>query len=199
MAKKHASRKVCAVVMAGFMLSMISTTVFADYRGRDHRNDRSRHESIRYGHDRFDYYEGRYYRTSLFGAILSVVFPPMGVTVTYLPRGYRTVYVGGTRYYEYDNVYYQSYSGGYVVVNQPVVTQYISPNVVYIPAANSVVPPQAQQVTGDRETVTLNVPRFSGGYTAITLVRYSNGFVGPRGEFYPTLPTGEQLRVEYGN
>jgi hypothetical protein len=55
------------------------------------------------------------------------------------------------------------------------------------------------QVVGDRETITINVPWSGGGYITITLVRYTNGFVGPRGEFYPTLPTGEELRVRYGN
>jgi hypothetical protein len=192
MVKKMYYTKICLAVVVGLMATMVSTTAFADHRGR------GRHETIRYGHDRFDYYEGRYYRTSLFGALLDVVFPPVGVSVTYLPRGYRTIYVGGVRYYEYDNVYYQPCPTGYTVVQQPMVTtQYVSPNVVYVPAANAVVPPEAQ-ATGDRETITVNVPRASGGSIAITLVRYSNGFVGPKGEFYPTLPTSAQLSAQYG-
>lgn len=195
MVKKNSVKKMCVAILLGLMVSMVSTTAFADRD--DYRRDHGRHERIRYGHDRYDYYEGRYYRTSLFGAILDVVFPPVGVTVTYLPRSYRTIYVGGVRYYEYDNVYYQTSPGGYVVVQQPVVTRYVSPNVVYVPASNVAVPGQVQ-ATGDRETITINVPKSSGGYIAITLVRYSNGFVGPRGEFYPALPTSEQLRVAYG-
>ncbi|MDD5194204.1 MAG: hypothetical protein PHQ96_00835 [Candidatus Omnitrophica bacterium] len=190
------SKKVTLVLAVSLLMGMASTVAFA--RDRDDHWGRSRHEQIRHGHDRFDYYEGRYYRTSLFGAILGLVLPPAGVTVTYLPRGHRTIYVGGTRYYEYDNVYYQACPTGYVVVQQPVVTQYVSPNVMYVPAANAAVPSQAQAI-GDRETVTLNVPRISGGYTAITLVRYANGFVGPQGEFYSSLPSGEELRVRYGN
>ncbi|MCX5705395.1 MAG: hypothetical protein NTZ92_05010 [Candidatus Omnitrophica bacterium] len=50
----------------------------------------------------------------------------------------------------------------------------------------------------DRETVTINVPSRNGGSIAITLVGYDNGFVGPQGEFYSTLPTAEQLRIRYG-
>jgi hypothetical protein len=131
----------------------------------------------------------------LFSLGLSFVIPPIGASVSYLPYGHRTVYVGGVPYYEYDNIYYRPYGTRYVVVERPVVVE-SSPEVVYVPAANTPVPPEAQ--TGSRETVTINVPRANGGYVAITLARYTNGFVGPQGEFYPTLPTGEQLRARYG-
>ena len=64
-------------------------------------------------------------------------------------------------------------------------------DVVYMSSVNQ---PQVY----DRETVTINVPSSNGGNIVITLVRYSNGFVGPQGEFYPILPTAEQLRIRYG-
>lgn len=121
------------------------------------------------------------------------MIPPIGASVSYLPYGHRTIYVGGVPYYEYDNVYYRPYGTRYIVVQQPVAT---SPEVVYVPAPGALPPGSTQ--TGDRETVMMNVPRDNGGYVAITLVRYPNGFVGPQGEFYPTLPTTEQLRARYG-
>lgn len=36
-----------------------------------------------------------------------------------LPVGYRTRVYRGTTYYEYDNVYYRSGTGGYAVVRRP--------------------------------------------------------------------------------
>jgi hypothetical protein len=105
-----------AMIALAFMINV--PEVFAAHRGS--YRERRRYEHIRHGHDRFDYYEGRYYRTSLFGALLSVVFPPVGVTVTYLPRGHRTIYVGGVTCYEYDDVYYRPCPAGYVVVERPV-------------------------------------------------------------------------------
>ncbi|MGH8047615.1 MAG: hypothetical protein ACREKL_10235 [Chthoniobacterales bacterium] len=37
------------------------------------------------------------------------------------------------------------------------------------------------------------------GVTPITLVRKGDGFVGPRGEYYPTFPTKKTLTAVYGN
>ncbi len=153
------------------------------------------HEPVWHGNHRYDYYNGLFYTSGLFGFSFSVVAPPLGVAVSYLPYGYRTIYVGGVPYYEYNNIYYRPYGTRYVVVERPVLVE-SPPEVVYVPAASTPVPPEAQ--TGSRETVIINVPRDNGGYVAITLARYTNGFVGPQGEFYPTLPTGEQLRARYG-
>lgn len=40
-------------------------------------------------------------------------------TVTVLPSGYTTTVVRGTTYYTYNNVYYRSAPGGYVIVPRP--------------------------------------------------------------------------------
>jgi hypothetical protein len=48
------------------------------------------------------------------------------------------------------------------------------------------------------DTVTVNVPNSSGGYTAVVLKRSGNGFVGPQGEYYDQVPTTEQLQAMYG-
>ncbi|MFA7234569.1 MAG: hypothetical protein WC076_10710 [Terrimicrobiaceae bacterium] len=39
--------------------------------------------------------------------------------VTVLPTGYATVLRGGVTYYTYDDVYYRTVPGGYVVVPRP--------------------------------------------------------------------------------
>ena len=175
------------------LLSGAAINAFADERGW--HQEGGRHERVQYRGQRYEYHEGRFYRPSLFGFILDLVAPPRGVVVTYLPVGYRTVFIGGTTYYEYENVYYQPSSGGYVVVQPPVATnEYISPNVVYAPAPYVATP--AQPTEG--EPVTVNVRTLHRGTIAITLMRYANGFVGPQGEFYPAFPTSEELRVRYG-
>ncbi len=47
--------------------------------------------------------------------------PRFGLRVSFLPYGYNTVWVGGSRYYYYDGLYYTAVGGGeYVLVNPPV-------------------------------------------------------------------------------
>lgn len=46
-------------------------------------------------------------------------------------------------------------------------------------------------------TVTVNVPNSDGTFTAVILQRSGTGFMGPQGEYYPQLPSTEQLRVMY--
>lgn len=175
---------VLLLLAVGFSSILIMSPTGAFARN-EHR--RGGHESFRHEGRRYNYYDGRWYNPGLFWFNFDFVIPPMGATVTYIPDRHRTFIIGGITYYEYDNVYYQPVPSGYVVVPQPVVT----PNVVYGPAVGQ---PQA----ANRETVTMNIPTSTGGNIAITLVRYPNGFVGPQGEFYPTLPTTEQLRARYG-
>jgi Glycine zipper len=47
-------------------------------------------------------------------------------------------------------------------------------------------------------SVIINVPNDSGGYTAVVLRRSGNGFLGPQGEYYDTMPAAEQLSALYG-
>ena len=112
--RKPKSILVSLAVIMSMLLSVAAVNAFADERGW-HQGG-GRHERVQYRGQRYEYHEGRFYRPSLFGLILDLVAPPRGVVVTYLPTGYRTVFIGGTAYYEYDNVYYQPSSGGYVVV-----------------------------------------------------------------------------------
>jgi len=190
MRKNNFSIRLFMILAVGLILAASCDIALAAGRGghdRGRYDGRRRHEYVTYGGRRYGYYDGRWYKPGWFGLSFSFVFPPVGTTVTYVPDRHRTIIVGGITYYEYDNVYYRSCPGGYVVVPEPVV----APNVYYVPATT-------QPQVSDRETVTINVPRATGGMVAITLVRYPNGFVGPQGEFYPTLPTAEQLRARYG-
>lgn len=194
MANKNFADNLILLACLSITLAVVSKNAFAYDRDRHWGG---RHEITEFRGERFHYHEGRFYRPSLFGLSFDLVFPPVGAVVSYLPYGRRTIIIGGVVYYEYDNVYYQHCPTGYVVVQEPVVTrEYIAPSVVYAPAPAVSMP--AQPPVGERETVTVNVPRASGGSIAITLVRYPNGFVGPKGEFYDTLPTAEQLKALYG-
>jgi len=47
-------------------------------------------------------------------------------------------------------------------------------------------------------TTVINVKNSNGSYTPVSLRRLGNQYVGPRGEYYPALPTEDQLKVAYG-
>jgi len=56
----------------------------------------------------------------------------------------------------------------------------------------------AQQTQFEANTVTINVHNSNGSYTPVTLTRQDNVYIGPRGEYYMSLPTEEQLKLAYG-
>ena len=76
------------------------------------------------------------------------------------------------------------------------------------PPVTVVVPPAGPVVTtfatvsasgsGELDSITVNIPNNKGGYTAVTLKRSGNGYIGPQGEFYPEFPKVSQLKVIYG-
>ena len=182
MNKKTFTKTLLSVAGICLVLSLPSTNAFADNRhgrggGGWSRSLPPRHEVVVVGHDRYHYSDGRFYRPAWFGFGFTIAAPPIGVVVRSLPFGYRTVVIGSSPYYYYDDIYYTSCPSGYVVVPAPVVAQ-------------------PQPFVG--QTITINVPNSSGGYTAVTLVRQGNGYVGPQGEYYQGNPTIEQLRVLYG-
>jgi uncharacterized protein YcfJ len=47
-------------------------------------------------------------------------------------------------------------------------------------------------------TVVVNVNNSNGSVTPVTIRRVGNQYVGPRGEYYNSLPTEAQLKVAYG-
>ena len=143
------------------------------------------------------YRGGRWYSHGWFGLDLAVSALAIGAIAESLPPRYTTVVVGGVPYYYYDSAYYRPCPSGYVVVPAPVMTQ---PIIVTPEAAQPVMvtapAPAVQPQTP--ETVTINIPNSRSGYTAITLKKYGNGFVGPQGEYYSEHPTVEQLKTLYG-
>lgn len=50
----------------------------------------------------------------------------------------------------------------------------------------------------DVDTVIVNVVNSNGSVTPVKLRRKGAGYVGPKGEYYETLPTSEQLKPAYG-
>lgn len=50
----------------------------------------------------------------------------------------------------------------------------------------------------DVDTVIVNVVNSNGSVTPVKLRRKGTGYVGPKGEYYETLPTSEQLKPAYG-
>ena len=64
------------------------------------------------------YDDGVYYEPS--GSGYTVVAPPVGAVVTYLPSGYLTVPVGDDVYYYYGGTFYVSQGGSFRVVPAPV-------------------------------------------------------------------------------
>jgi hypothetical protein len=171
-----------------FFMVMLCGNAFAREESRSQRGYAGRggrgHEEIRVGHERYHYRDGRFFRLGWFGFEIGVIAPPVGVIVTTIPSGHRTVIVRGTTYYAYDDVYYTPCPSGYIVVPPPAVSVAPAPVVTSAPVLS--------------ETVTVNVPNANGSYTAVPLVRRNNGYVGPQGEFYSGNPTVDQLKTLYG-
>ncbi|UCG57360.1 MAG: hypothetical protein JSU70_21135 [Phycisphaerales bacterium] len=53
-------------------------------------------------------------------------------------------------------------------------------------------------VTAEPTAITVWITNSNGSQTAVKLTRSGPGFTGPRGEWYPKMPTNEQLRIVYG-
>jgi hypothetical protein len=79
-----------------------------------------------------------------------------------------------------------------LIVPRPHCTKHV---VVHARPTVTVTPPV---VTVDSSTVTVWITNSNGSQTAVKLTRSSPGFTGPRGEWYPKMPTNEQLRMVYG-
>jgi hypothetical protein len=57
---------------------------------------------------------------------------------------------------------------------------------------------ERQAMNEQMNTVTVYVTNSNGSIIAVNLHRQGPGFVGPRGEYYNSLPTESQLRPVYG-
>lgn len=130
--------------------------------------------------DMIYYYSGgTYYQYTPSG--YAVVSAPVGAVIQELPPWYRQIPYGKTTYYFYNNTYYVQEPAGYTVVTPP------SPVVTANPLA----------VEAPEKTVIVTVPNLNGSYIPVTLEKYSHGYKGPNGEFYPDYPTIDQLKAMY--
>jgi hypothetical protein len=155
----------------------------------------------------------------------SIVDPPIGSVFGYIPNGSSLIVVDGIGYYYYRGYYLRPCPAGYIVVSPPEV----SPPPVQTPPASaqaystpsrgqSEMSKPAQEsgaITSSKteldskessgnaiaigKAVTINIPNSKGGFTAVRLVKYKDGYIGPQDELYPNHPTVDQLRVLYGN
>jgi hypothetical protein len=151
------------------IFSLLFIMPCSDALARDRRGHR---EVVVYRHNKYHYYDGRFYSPSWFGFEFRIGSPPVGIAVSTLPYGCLRLSHRGVTYYYYDNVYYQPYGTSYVVVSPPPVDY------------------------GDK--IVVNVPNSRGGFTVVTLTKSGGGYIGPQGEFYSGNPTMEQLKALYG-
>ena len=125
---------------------------------------------------------GIYYRLEHDGYV--IVSAPV---IRVLPRHHRVVFIGGLVYYIADDVYYRPAPGGYIIVEKPVKV---------VQAAPAAPAPISVAATSG---FTLYVPKRTGeGFVSVELQKLDGGFLGPQGEFYPTMPPVELLTEMYG-
>ncbi|MFA5160294.1 MAG: DUF6515 family protein [Candidatus Omnitrophota bacterium] len=125
------------------------------------------------------YLGGVYYQETPSGYV--VVQAPRGAVIPALPGPYKTIVYDNTDYYYYNSTYYIKQPTGYTVVTPP----------------PSVVSSNAPAVEAPEKTVVVTVPNPNGSYIPVTLQKYTDGYVGPNGEFYPDYPTIDQLKAMY--
>ena len=156
---------------------------------------------------RYYYHGGRWYNSGWLWFGAGVTALAAGAIVAGLPPRHTTVVVSGTPYYYYENTYFRPCPNGYVVVPAPAVTQYVVAAPEALPVQVVQQAPTAPAASAMRQVMpagsaqdffTVNVPNEKGYYTAVTLRKSGNGFLGPQGEYYPEFPSVGQLKTMYG-
>lgn len=127
----------------------------------------------------FYYAEGTYYQETPSGYV--VITAPRGAIVAALPERHKVIIYDNTDYYYYNSTYYVKQPQGYAVVTPP----------------PSVVSSNSSAAEAPEKTVVVQVPNPNGSYIPVTLQKYSDGYTGPNGEFYPEYPTVDQLKAMY--
>lgn len=135
--------------------------------------------TLRIANELFYYLDGMYYQSTPAGYV--VVTAPRGAFVLALPPYYRQIPYEGRTYVYYNNTYYVQEPAGYTVVTPP--SQVVTQNPVAAEAPE--------------KTIVVPVPNPNGSYIPVTLEKYSDGYKGPNGEFYPDYPTIDQLKAMY--
>ena len=197
-----------ALVISLFILRPVSS--YADWNNHSNSgNSGNSHASTNshsnwHGHDGHghDHDRGR----SFIGVNFSVwpdtyyyntpYYPPDDVLVA--QSAYQPVVFNGVTYYMNNGEYYTYNGYGYQAIAPPV-TVIQPPEVI-----DSQAQPAAPVITttgptdDSADSFTINIPNNKGGYTAVTLKKSGNGYIGPQGEFYQVFPKVAQLEVMYG-
>jgi hypothetical protein len=175
------------MMLVASMVALFCTTGWAQPRGGPRREEprrvfdrppeHARHIII--GGTPYWVDTGVYYRLGDDGCV--VVSAPV---IRVLPERSRVVVIHGVVYYVSDDIYYRPAPDGYMVVEAP------------MQPAPIVTPTKPETPTG---TYTLYVPKKAGdGFAPVTLKKIDGGYIGPQGEFYPTMPAVALLTEMYG-
>lgn len=57
---------------------------------------------------------------------------------------------------------------------------------------------EREQISAEQDTVTVWITNSNGSMKQVTLRKSGPGYVGPRGEYYPNMPSKEDLKMVYG-
>ena len=140
--------------------------------------------TIVFGGSRYHYCDGVFYRRHYDEYV--IVAPPVGAVIETLPSGCEHVIINGAGYYSRDGVYYRPVFDGYKVVSDP-----------SIRAVTEIAKSPETSFGNTEDSFTINIPDSRGGYTAVTLKKSGDGYIGPQGEFYNEFPSVEQLKAMY--
>jgi hypothetical protein len=112
-----------------------------------------------------------------------------------------TIVVEDVPYYYYGGEYYTTRDGEtFVAATPPPAKPTVTPAPKTPAAAPASAPAKVEEKTTQEpgDTVSINVPNASGGYTPVKLIKKDNGYVGPQGEYYKGNPTVAELKTLYG-
>ncbi|MDD5459605.1 MAG: hypothetical protein PHF37_09470 [Phycisphaerae bacterium] len=107
--------------------------------------------------------------------------------------GHDRVVVSPYRHHYRPVVIVRPHHYGYV---RPYRRVFIAPTIVFTSSSYSYssAPARKVEVVEDR-TVTVWITNDNGTQTVVMLTKSGEGFIGPAGEYYATMPTEEQLKV----
>ncbi len=113
----HAVTRGTATQQKSFMDSRYQHNRSYPVRGQSVRSLPRDRRAVMHNHSRYYSSHGVWYRSH--GGRYSVVAPPFGLFVPFLPLVYTTIWISGIPYYYANETYYTETPGGYVVVEPP--------------------------------------------------------------------------------
>ena len=163
------------------------------------------------------YYYSPYYATPLRTYTTAI---PVGCQPVVID-GVAYYTINGVTYMQTSYGYYQAVQPPRTLLTNTIVpatpsAASVSPPMTTVPMPATPPPPPQKAVTGQTAakvpdvkeiaapkadedvTVTVGIPSAKGGEVSVILKKYGDGFLGPRGEFYPEFPKLELLRNLYG-